>query len=428
MFPNNRSEHTVSARVVIIGSGQAGVQAADALRAQGHTGSLTVVGDEPVWPYQRPPLSKGHLAPGNPVEPLPLRAERFFTEQSIVLRTGVTATSLDRTRRTVYLDDGSVLPYDSLILATGAANRVLGVPGSELAGVHTLRTLADADLLRRQLHEARDVLVVGAGFVGLEVAAAARAQGSNVTVLEATDRPLSRAVSRLTADHVAAVHRQAGTNLRMGEVVSSFTGSEGRVVGAVTDAGMRYRADLVVVGIGAIPRTELAAAADLPVSNGIVVDEFLRTHDPAVFAIGDCANYPSLHTGTRVRLESVQNATDQGRRVAAVILGLDCCDAEVPWFWSHQGALKLQIAGLRLPDDTAVLSGDPTTGRFSVCCFRNGRLAAVESVNRPGDHIAARALLASRRSPDPGLLDDPTFSLKKFAAQPDTASSGTIQA
>lgn len=426
MFPHNRSDDVIGPRVVIVGGGQAGVQAADALRARGHTGPLTVVGDESVLPYQRPPLSKGHLVAGNSVDPLPLRAQKFFTEQRIDLRTGVRATSLDRTNRNVYLGDGSVLHYDSLILATGAANRMLNVPGSDLAGVHTLRTLADADALRLELHRAENVLVVGAGFVGLEVAAAARAQGSNVTVLETTDRPLSRAVSRLTAEHVAAVHRHAGANLRMNEVVSSLMGNEGRVVGAVTDTGAQYPADLVIVGIGAIPRTALAEAAGLPVSNGIVVDERLRTDDPAIYAIGDCANYPSLHTGTRIRLESVQNATDQGRRVAATILGDVRSDAEVPWFWSHQGSLKLQIAGVRLPGDADVLCGDRTTGRFSVCCFRNGRLAAVESINRPADHIAARALLASGRSIDPILLEAFNFSLKEYAAQSDKASSGSI--
>ncbi|MBY4274890.1 oxidoreductase [Rhodococcus fascians] len=423
MFPHTRSDEVTDARVVIVGSGQAGIQAADALRAHGHIGPLTVLGDESVLPYQRPPLSKAHLMSGSSIDPLPLRGERFFTERRIVLRMGVSAASVDRTARTVQLDDGDVLPYDALILATGATNRLLGVPGSDLAGIHTLRTLADADALRLELRRAANVLVVGAGFVGLEVAAAARAQGSNVTVLEATDRPLSRAVSRRTSDHVMAVHRQTGTDVRTSEAVTFFTGRAGRVVGAVTDAGEQYEADLVVVGIGAIPRTDLATAADLPVSNGIVVDEFLRTQDPAIYAIGDCANYPSLHTGTRVRLESVQNATDQGRRVAAVILGDDRCNAEVPWFWSHQGALKLQIAGVRLPEDTAVVCGDPTAGRFSVCCFRKGRLAAVESINRPADHIAARALLASGRSPDPGLLEDPCFDLKKFAAQTDSATS-----
>jgi 3-phenylpropionate/trans-cinnamate dioxygenase ferredoxin reductase subunit len=413
MCPRPRSE-----RVVVIGAGHAGVLVADALRAGGHDGPLTLVGAEPVLPYQRPPLSKEHLAPGGTSVPLPLRAERFFADQRIALRTGVTATALDRAARTVLLDDGGALPYDVLVLATGAANRMPVVPGADLAGVHALRTLADAAALRAGLSRARSVLVVGAGFVGLEVAAAARAHGMGVTVLEAADRPLTRVLSGETADHVAEVHRRAGTDLRLGEAVAAFTGRRGRVTGAVSSAGTEYRADLVLVGTGVVPRTALAAAAGLPVADGIVVDESLRTPDPAIYAVGDCASHPSVHTGTRTRLESVQNATDQGRHVAAAILGDARPYTEVPWFWSHQGALKLQIAGVRLPGDESVLCGDPATGRFSVCCFRDGRLAVVESVNRPADHIAARRLLAAGRSPDPARVGDPEFSLKEFARDP----------
>nr|WP_233160078.1 FAD-dependent oxidoreductase [Pseudonocardia sp. MH-G8] len=400
----------------MIGAGQAGVQTAAALRAGGHDGPITLVGDEPALPYQRPPLSKEHLAPGAAPVALPLRAERFFVDQRIDLRR-VAATALDRASRTVALDDGAALPYDVLVLATGAANRTLPVPGADLAGVHALRTLPDAEALRAGLSRARSVLVVGAGFVGLEVAAAARAHGLGVTVLEAADRPLARVLSREAADHVAEVHRRAGTDLRLGEAVTALTG-RGRVTGAVGSAGSEYRADLVLVGTGVVPRTALAAAAGLPVADGVVVDGSLRTPDPAIYAVGDCANHPSAHTGTRIRLESVQNAADQGRHVAAAILGDARPYSEVPWFWSHQGPLKLQIAGVRLPGDETVLCGDPATGRFSVCCFRDGRLAAVESVDRPADHMAARRLLAAGRSPDPGALRDPAFSLKEFARSP----------
>ncbi|TWF80388.1 3-phenylpropionate/trans-cinnamate dioxygenase ferredoxin reductase subunit [Pseudonocardia hierapolitana] len=416
MCPRPRSE-----RVVVIGAGHAGVQAADALRAGGHDGPITLVGGEPVLPYQRPPLSKEHLAPGGTPVPLPLRAERFFADRRIDLRTGVTATALDRTSRTVLLDDGAALPYDVLVLATGAANRVPAVPGADLAGIHALRTLGDAQALRAGLSRARSVLVVGAGFVGLEVAAAARAHGPAVTVLEAADRPLARALSREAAGHVAEVHRRAGTDLRLGEAVAAFTGRRGRVTGAVSSAGTEYRADLVLVGTGVAPRTALAAAAGLPVVDGIVVDECLRTPDPAIYAVGDCASHPSVHTGTRIRLESVQNATDQGRHVAAAILGGARPYTGVPWFWSHQGALKLQIAGVRLPGDENVLCGDPATGRFSVCRFRDGRLVVVESLNRPADHMAARRLLAAGRSPEPGRLRDPAFCLKEFAREPAVA-------
>jgi 3-phenylpropionate/trans-cinnamate dioxygenase ferredoxin reductase component len=418
MYPPARSERTGAERVVIIGAGQAGVQVADALRAGGHDGSITLVGDEPVLPYQRPPLSKEHLAPGGAPVPLPLRAERVFADQRIRLRVGATATAIDRTARRVHLDDGDPLPYDVLVLATGAANRTPPVPGADLAGIHALRTLADAEALRSGLCRARSLLVVGAGFVGLEVAAAARAHGLAVTVLEAADRPLARALSPRAGDHVAEVHRRAGAVLRLGEAVAAFTGEDGRVTGAVSSAGTRYRADLVLAGIGVVPRTALAAAAGLPVADGIVVDGELRTADPAIYAVGDCASHPDVRTGGRLRLESVQNATDQGRHVAAVILGDGRPYTEVPWFWSHQGELKLQIAGVRLPGDSDVVCGDPATGRFSVCCFRDGRLAAVESVNRPADHIAARRLLAAGRSPDPGQVDEPHFSLKEFARAP----------
>ncbi|GAA5113352.1 NAD(P)/FAD-dependent oxidoreductase [Pseudonocardia adelaidensis] len=421
MCPRPRSERVVGARVVVIGAGHAGVQAADALRAGGHDGPIILVGDEPVLPYQRPPLSKEHLAPGGTAAPLPLRAERFFTDRRIELRTGVTATALDRTARNVLLDDGAALPYDVLVLATGAANRVPAVPGADLAGIHALRTLGDAQELRAGLSRARSVLVVGGGFVGLEVAAAARAHGQAVTVLEAADRPLARALSREAACHVAEAHRRAGTDLRLGEGVAAFTGRRGRVTGAVSSAGTDYRADLVLVGTGVVPRTALAAGAGLPVADGIVVDECLRTPDPAIYAVGDCASHPSGHTGTRIRLESVQNATGQGRHVAAAILGDARPYDDVPWFWSHQGALKLQIAGVRLPGDEDVLSGDPAAGRFSVCCFRDGRLVAVESLNRPTDHMAARRLLAAGRSPDPGQLRDPAFCLKAFAREPAVA-------
>ena len=411
MCPLTRSD-----RVVVVGAGHAGVQVADALRAAGYDGALTLVGDEPALPYQRPPLSKEHLT--GPSGALPLRAERFFRDNRIDLRTGVRATAIDRGSRKLRLNAGGALPYDVLVLATGAANRWPAVLGADLPGIHGLRTLANAEAVRSQLRRARSVLVVGAGFIGLEFAAAARKHGLPVTVLEAADRPMGRALSPAMADHVADAHRRMGTALRLGEAVAAFRGERGRVAAAVSTTGAEYRADLVVVGIGVVPRTELAAAAGLPVADGVVVDEHLRTADPAIYAVGDCANHPDVHAGTRTRLESVQNATDQGRHVAAAILGDGGAYAGLPWFWSNQGALKLQIAGVRLPGDETVVCGDPATGRFSVCCFRRGRLAAVESVDKPADHIAARRVLAAGHSPEPEQVAGPAFSLKSFATQP----------
>lgn len=414
MCPNSRSDQ-VNRRAVLIGAGHAGVQVADALRAGGHIGPLALVGDEPVLPYQRPPLSKGYLSPaGIPTTPH-LRAQQYFADQRIDLHTGVTATTLDRPSRTVRLCDGRELPYDVLVLATGAANRMLDVPGADLAGIHTLRTLADAQTLRSALRHSRAVLIVGAGFIGLEFAAAARKNGLEVTVLEAADRPLGRALSAEMAGRIAAAHSKTGTDLRLGEAVARFIGDGGRVCGAISTAGMRYRADLVLVGIGVVPRVELAVQAGLPVADGIIVDENLRTADPAIYAVGDCASHPNVHAGVRMRVESVQNATDQARHVASTILGGPDAYTELPWFWSHQGELKLQIAGVRRPDDDDFVIGDPDTGCFSVCCYRQGRLVAVESLNRPADHVAARRLLTAGRSPQPEQLRDPAFSLKNFA-------------
>ena len=422
MCPSPRSEAATTRRVVIIGTGHAGVQVAEELRLAGHAGRITLVGDEPDLPYQRPPLSKEHLATSR--EPLPLRGEQFFVDRDVDLRTGVTATGIDRRSRTVRLSDGQEPAYDSLVLACGARNRSLSVPGSDLAGVHTLRTLADADAVRAAMARSRFALVVGAGFIGLEFAAAARAQSIAVTVVEAAPRPLSRALSPEMADHIADAHRRTGTDLRHGEAVARFVGADGRVSGAVGTSGTRYDADLVLVGIGVVPRVELALRAGLTVENGIVVDENLRTSDPDIYAVGDCASYPDPVTGTRLRLESVQNATDQARHVGAAIVGSGDAPgyAELPWFWSHQGGLKLQIAGVRLPGDHSHVLGDPAGGRFSVCCYRNDRLVAVESLNRPADHMAARRLLADGRSPDPGRLADPGFSLKTFARAPAPAA------
>jgi 3-phenylpropionate/trans-cinnamate dioxygenase ferredoxin reductase component len=403
--------------VVIVGAGQAGVQVADSLRSRSYDGEISLLGDEPVLPYQRPPLSKDYLAADGDPGALPLRAERFFIEQRIDLRTGVQVTAIDRHNRTVVLDRGEELSYSELVLATGAANRTLPVPGADLAGVHVLRTLADAEHLRAALTTARSAVVVGAGFIGLEFAAAARKRGVEVTVLEAAERAMARALSPEMARHLTGAHRGMGTDLRLGEGLAAFRGSGGRVVAAVGRSGHEHPADLVVLAVGVRPRDELARAAGLAVDDGIVVDEQLRTTDPHVYAVGDCASAPGDVSGARLRLESVQNATDQGRRVADAIVSGAAGSAEVPWFWSNQGPLRLQIAGLRRPDDDAVVAGDVAGGRFSVFCFRDDRLVAVESLNRPADHMAARRVLATGTHPTREQVADPRFSLKDHAKQ-----------
>jgi 3-phenylpropionate/trans-cinnamate dioxygenase ferredoxin reductase component len=394
--------------VVVVGAGHAGVQVADSLRTRGFRGDITVLGEETSLPYQRPPLSKDYLAGGATPAPLPLRGERFFAENRIALRTGVQAIAVDRARRAVSLDDGQVLTYTALVLATGARTRPLPVSGGELAGVHELRTLTDAENLRRALTAARSVVVVGAGFIGLEFAAAARKRGVDVTVLEAADRPMGRALSPVMSDHFIGAHRHMGTDLRLGESLAALTGRDGSVAAAVGASGTEYAADLVLFGVGVLPHDDLARTAGLAVDNGIVVDEHLRTADTAVYAVGDC---------TRGRLESVQNATDQARHVAEMILGGSSAYSALPWFWSNQGPLRLQIAGVGRPGDTTIVCGDVTGGRFSILCFRDGRLRAVESLNRPADHIAARRLLAAGHGPTPEQAADPTFSLKDHAKQ-----------
>ena len=368
--------------VVVVGAGHAGVQVADSLRTRGFRGEVTILGEETSLPYQRPPLSKDYLAEQGAPGPLPLRGERFFAENWIALRAGVRATAVDRARRTVSLDDGQVLPYTALVLATGARARPLPVPGGELAGVHELRTLTDADNLRRALTAARSVVVVGAGFIGLEFAATARKRGVDVTVLEAADRPMGRALSPVMSDHFIGAHQHMGTDLRLGESLAALAGRDGSVAAAVGASGREYRAELAVLGVGVVPRDDLARTSGLVVDDGIVVDEHLRTADPAVYAVGDCVSFPGTAPGARVRLESVQNATDHGRHVADMILGGSSAYAELPWFWSNQGTLRLQIAGVARPNDTAVVCGDVPGGRFSVLCFRDGRLRAVESLNR----------------------------------------------
>lgn len=404
--------------VVIVGSGQGGFQAASSLRDEGYEGTIALVGDEPGLPYQRPPLSKAYLTGKMDEEGLRLRAPTFYAERRIELVAPETAIRIERAGRRLVLGSGRALAYDHLVLATGARNRLLPVPGAEQSGVVYLRTLADADALRDRIGAARRVVVVGAGFIGLEFAAVAAAQGRDVTVVEATSRPMSRAISVPMSDFFHGLHERAGIRLLFGAVVTRVTGEGGRATGVDTGEGVHLPADLVVVGIGVVPNVELAAEAGLPVANGIVVDAQLLTDDPAISALGDCATYPSAFAGgAAVRLESVQNAVDQAKTVAARLAGRPEPYRAVPWFWSDQGASKLQIAGLAIPHGEAVLRGDPATGAFSVFCYEGGRLVGVESVNRAADHMIARRLLAKGVGPTPGEAADLGLDLKARAAE-----------
>jgi 3-phenylpropionate/trans-cinnamate dioxygenase ferredoxin reductase subunit len=415
---------TASDRVVVVGAGQAGVQLADSLRAGGFAGVITLLAREAAQPYQRPPLSKDFLS-GAPAGPLPLRGASFFADHGIDARWGVSAERIDTARREVLADGGERVPYTALVLATGADSRRLGVPGEDLADVVSLRTLDDARAAAAALDGARRAVVVGAGFVGLEVAAAARARGVEVTVLAPTRRPLRRSVTPAVSAFLAEAHTLDGVRLELGDGVAELragapgSARAGRVAAVVTTSGRELPVDLVVVGVGAAPATGLAAAAGLRIEDGVAVDGSLRTSAADVYAIGDCASFPSAHAGRRVRLESVQNAADQARHLATVLLGGSPGPyRELPWFWSHQGRTKVQIAGLVRPHAACVVRGDRAAGRFSVFSYDGGELVSVESVNSPADHLAARRILGAGRTVPPEDAEDPGFDLKAYSRMP----------
>jgi 3-phenylpropionate/trans-cinnamate dioxygenase ferredoxin reductase subunit len=401
--------------VAIIGAGQAGFQVAASLHDEGFAGKVLLIGEEPVLPYQRPPLSKSYLAGETGAEELWLRPAEFYGNHQIDLVQGATVTAIDRQRRRLRFGSGSEIAWDRLVLATGARCRPLAVPGAELDGALPLRTLADADILRQRLDEARHVVVVGAGFIGLEFASVAIAHCADVHILEITRHPMGRVVSAPTSRFFTDAHTRRGATVLLGAAVARITGAGGRVTGVETMDGRHLPADLVLICIGVIPNSELAYQAGLAVDNGIVVNEYLTTYDEGIFAIGDCANFPTPFAADRIRLESVQNAVDQARCVAAHIAGHPEPYNRVPWFWSDQGDLKLQIAGITADHDVAVIRGDPVDGHFSVFCFRGPRLIGVESINRPADHVVARRLLAGEPGLAPEQAADEGYDLRAHA-------------
>jgi 3-phenylpropionate/trans-cinnamate dioxygenase ferredoxin reductase subunit len=398
--------------VVIVGGGQAGFQAAASLRSGGYAEPIRIVAAEPHQPYQRPPLSKSLLLGKTDGPPLFYRQPGFYQAQAIELMLGETAAAIDVAARRMTLASGSQLPYDALLLATGARVRLLPVEGAELEGVLYLRTLAEAELLRAKLLTSERLVVIGGGFIGLEVAAAARMLGLTVSVVEVADRLMGRVVAPVVSEHFQRLHRERGVEVLLGARLRHLEGEAGRVRAVVMQDGSRLPADLVVVGVGVLPNLELAAAAGLPCGNGIIVDERARTADPGVLAAGDCALHPNRFARGPIRLESVQNAVDQARTAAATILGLDQPYDTPPWFWTDQYDAKLQMVGISLGHDTSVLRGHPESGRFSVFYFAGETLLAIDSVNRPGDHLAGRKLLATGRSITPAQAADESFDLK----------------
>jgi 3-phenylpropionate/trans-cinnamate dioxygenase ferredoxin reductase component len=381
------------AGVVIIGAGQAGLQTAVELRAAGYSEPVVLVGAEDAQPYHRPPLSKAYLTGEKSADSLLMRGEAFYAEQNITRLFGVAATAIDRAGRVVLLADGRSLPFDHAVLATGADARRLVCDGANLDGVVLLRSKADSDDLRTRLKQASSVVVIGGGFIGLEVAASASKLGKSVTVLEMAPRLMARAVGEGVSAFFAAAHRGHGVDVRLGEGVSEIMGTGGKVSAVRSTTGTIIPCGLVVAGIGVTPNSQIAAEAGLTVANGIVVDASQRTSDPAILALGDCCAFPGPD-GSLLRLESVQNAVDQAKVVAAAILGRETRYDAVPWFWSDQYDLKLQMVGLSAGADHVIERGDKAGNRFSAFYFRQGRLIAIDSINRPADHMRGRKALA----------------------------------
>lgn len=401
--------------VVIVGAGQAGYQVAASLRQEGFAGHIALIGDEAGVPYQRPPLSKAYLLGKVGSAALRFRPPEWFDQQSVERVQG-SVTMIDRSARCVELASGERMLYDHLVLATGARNRVPVIPGADLDGVFGIRTLADADALAPRVAAARHVVVIGAGFIGLEFAAVAAAKGVAVHVVELGTRPMARALSAPMSELFSAAHASWGVTLDFGQTVANIVGTDGKVTAVETGDGRRLPADLVVYGIGVIPNAELAADAGLVVDNGIRVDAQLLTADHAISAIGDAVSFPSPHCGAPIRLESVQNAVDQARNVAARLMGKPLPYIALPWFWTDQVDLKLQIAGLSDGHDETVLVGNAETRQLNVLCFRQGRLVAVESCNRPADHMAARKVLARAAPLTSQQAAEPGFDLKAYEA------------
>lgn len=397
--------------IVIVGAGQAAAQAVQTLRSKDAECRIILIGDEAYLPYERPPLSKAFLAGDVDLDKITLRKASYFEEKAVDVRLDTRVSHIDRQAREVELADGTRIGYDALILATGSRVRKLPVEGADLPGVHYLRDVADVLGLRPHIHEGARIAIVGAGYIGLEVAAVARKHGAEVTVLEAMDRVMARVAAEPISRFYENVHRAAGVDLRLNVGIARFEG-DGKFERVRLADGSAVEADIVVVGIGILPNVELAAEAGLAVDNGIVVDECCRTSDPAIFAAGDCTNHPNPLIGERIRLESVQNAVSQGKTAALAALGIFEPYAEVPWFWSDQYDLKLQIAGLWHPDDEVVLRGDPKTHKFSAVYLRNGKIAAINTINNLKDFLPAKKLIAEGKVVDRERLADPEFSLK----------------
>ncbi|MGD9945965.1 MAG: NAD(P)/FAD-dependent oxidoreductase [Burkholderiaceae bacterium] len=399
---------------VLIGGGYASCRAADCLRKEGFEGRIVIVSEEPHLPYSRPPLCKKALLTETGVSRLLLRQAGFFQKERIELMLGKPVTGIDRARRLVKFADSPPLGYDRLLLATGGRPRRLPVSGADLPGVHVIRTFEDSNHLRAELSPGTRLVIIGAGYIGLETAAAARSIGVEVTVVELSARLMSRVVAPVTSEFFARCHLDHGVRLMLHRSATAFEGRQ-RVESVLLDDGQRLAADAVLVAAGNVPEYRLAAESGLECEGGVVVDERCRTSDPLIFAAGDCTRHPSVRYGRRIQLESVDNALEQARVAAAGMCGRRIRHAHVPWFWSDQYGLKLQITGLSDGFDSAVVRGDPDRAGFSVWYLRDREVLCMETVGSPVEFVQAGRWIGARAKVDERLLRDAAVPLDKVA-------------
>lgn len=400
-------------RVVIVGAGQAGAQTAISLRQLGFGGRITLLGDEPSPPYQRPPLSKKLMTGEMDVERTYIRSPAYYAKSEVDLRLGVRVAAIDRARRTARCADGTRLDYDALVLCTGTRARRLDLPGGDLPGVFYLRTLEDCERIKAAVTAGARAVIIGGGYIGLEIAASLSTWRCEVTVLEALGRVLNRVVALPVSDFFAAEHARHGVEIVTRAAVAALEGA-GRVERIRCADGRSFAADIVVIGVGAVPNDDLARAAGLAVENGIVVDDLGRTSDAAIFAAGDVTNHPNALFDRRLRLESVHNAMAQAKAVAGAIAGKPTPYTEVPWFWSDQYDLKLQIAGVSGAGPDHLLRGEPASRAFSCLHLQGDRLVAIDAVNRGADFLAAKALIRDGTPIDRSRAADPDIRLAEL--------------
>lgn len=401
----------MSETTVIVGAGQAGSDLTTALRQIGYTGRIVLIGDEQAPPYRRPPLSKAYLAGDIAEEALYLKPLATYAKQNVELRTGVKVAAIDRQAHTVTLEDGESIKYDKLALTTGGRARWLPLPGAEKPNVHYVRTLADIDRLKEQFKPGARLVIIGGGYIGLEAAAVGIKKELNVTLVEALPRLLARVTGPELSQYYLEVHRGHGVDIKLGAGVQALEGGE-LVETVILQDGTRLAADLVIVGIGLIANTELAEQAGLEVDNGVLVDLYAQTSDPDIVAAGDCTNHENGFLGRRVRLESVPNASEQARVAAASICGQKVPHAGVPWFWSDQYDLKLQMVGLSQGYDNVVIRGSMEANNFAAFYLKDGVVISLDTVNRPQDFMIGKKMVAARLVVDPAVLADESASLK----------------